>query len=80
MLPESCRSQSPPPRLTEQEVLELSGLSKSTLSSWKSKKRFPKPLFYTRKYGNIYNGKAVYEALGFIDKSDDPFYDAIWLT
>lgn len=63
-----------PPRLFESEVLSLSGITKSTLESWKWKSRFPKPLYRTKYNGAVYSGLAVYKALGFIqEKKEDPF-------
>jgi hypothetical protein len=63
----------PPARLTEAEVIEISGLAKGTLATWKASGRFPKRLYRTRE-GNVYNGKAVYKALGYdVETKEDPF-------
>lgn len=51
------------PVITEAEVLEMTGLSKGTISAWMSQDRFPRKLFSSRKYGRVWSREAVYNAL-----------------
>lgn len=60
----------PPPRLTIKEVVAISGLSTATISKLKTEGRFPKPI-YRCKYGQVFNGKQVYDALGYSTKNVD---------
>ena len=56
----------PPPRMTIEEVLELSGYALSTILKKTYLGEFPKPLYHNRLYGRVYSGEAVYIALGFL--------------
>ena len=67
-----------PIRLTEAEVLNLTGWTKNTLSQKMWQRKFPKKVTSSKRYGRVFSGVQVYKALGFIqDKEADPFYDAI---
>ena len=59
----------PPPRMTIEEVLELSGYALSTILSKSHRGEFPKPLFHNRRYGRVYSGEAVYIALGLLQQT-----------
>lgn len=51
------------PLIYESEVLELTGLAKATIQDRMCRKRFPKKLFWCRKYGLVWNRDEVYNAL-----------------
>ena len=59
----------PPPRMTIEEVLELSGYALSTILRKTYLGEFPRPLFHNRKYGRVYSGEEVYIALGFLKRA-----------
>lgn len=61
---------SPPPRLTQQEMIELTGYTLSTIISKVYRKEIPKPLFCNRKYGRVWNREEVYRSLGFLKEID----------
>ena len=63
-----------PARLTEQEVLDLSGLSPSAIASKTTRGEFPRKLYWCKRYGKVYNGEAVYRALGYtLDNQESGF-------
>lgn len=65
----------PPPRLFIREVMAYSGYSRGQISEMEKEGTFPKPI-YRCGQGNVYNGLAVYKALGFVvEKESDPFYE-----
>lgn len=54
-----------PPRLTMDEIEELSGFTRGALYARRKKGLFPQKLYTTKRLGAVYNGEAVYRALGY---------------
>lgn len=51
------------PLLYEAELLEITGLKRSTVSSWMEKGKLPRKLFSSRRYGRVWSREDVYKAL-----------------